>query len=1007
MFPHLSPRAVRAALVSLVLTLACAWTARAQIEGLRTGTLPNGLTYYVCHDSSTPGEAQFYLYQNVGAILENDRQKGLAHVLEHLAFNTTEHFPERVMTFLRANNLHDFEAFTGKDETRYAVHNVPTANTALTDRMLLLLADWCHGVKMLPADVEKERGIVLEEWRSRYNVSQRLSDAIAPAIYNNARYAHRNVIGSQEILQQFKAKDVQRFYDTWYRPNLQFVAIIGDINADAWEAKVKAVLGKVPAKKAPVDLEARAIADNVTPLYTRFIDRENTSPSLGIYQRFDQRDSTRIAHLRHNTLFTQIFNRLAPRRLVALRNEGTEAFIAASVSLSPLVRLQSQMAWDVVPFHGRADEALRQVLAVREDLRRNGFSEAEFDAVRREIYDGTRSLLDSEQGLGTPDNLFQLFKENFLLGRPLRSFRRQLQDNLEELVELEVDDMNEWLRSLLDQRNLSFITYSRTPEEMNISEGRFAEALAAADPAFVQPQPQAPLTRLIDFDLPAGRITATRSLPSLGAKEWTLSNGARVLYKYVPDGKGRVYFAGSAPGGAASIAAKDLPAYTAMTGLIMRSGLHTYNRNRLFSWLQHQDFDLAISPGETTNGIGGNTAADGIEGFLSYVYLVLNRQRFDRNVFDHYLQQQQYVAATRPTTGMTAVQDSIQELLNPITLDNPRKDAAFYAQMRYEDIAPLFAAQFGRAEAFTFCLVGDLPEAQARQAVERYLAPLTGHADRRAATLQSLAPKRNLDFSSPAQDITREFLVDTDGDQGEIEIAYLNHISLNEREQAALEVFRGLLENRYFVELREKARGTYSIGVRSGYEASADSTAAGLATLNIHFSTERARTDEMKARAYALLRDIAAGRFAADEFKAVQVPLAVNAAADETRAEGHTPEALLWMSLLNVYAETGVVPELPADLAAEVSQAAAPSGKDKGSPRRSQTARGTNGNTAAPAAASTSSPTASSAAPTVDNAFSHVTPADVQAVAARLLEGARHRDIVVKALPPAERKWEK
>lgn len=992
MFSSFSSRLLRIFMVSCVFTLAHVWTARAQIEGLRTGTLPNGLTYYVCHDGSTPGEAQFYLYQNVGAILENDRQKGLAHVLEHLAFNTTEHFPERVMTFLRSNNLHDFEAFTGKDETRYAVHNVPTANTALTDRMLLLLADWCHGIKMLPADVEKERGIVLEEWRSRYNVDQRMNDAIDPVLYNNARYAQRNVIGSPEILQQFKAKDVQRFYDTWYRPNLQFVAIVGDINPEEWEAKVKAVLSKVPNKKAPVDLDARTIADNATPLYTRFIDRENTAPSLGIYQRFDQRDSTRIAHIKHNTFFTQIFNRLAPRRFAALRNDGSEDFIAASVSLSPLVRLQSQMAWDVVPFHGKEYNALCQVLAVREDLRQHGFSETEFDAVRKEIYNGIKTLLESEEGLGTPDNLFQLFKENFLLQRPIKSFRQQLQDNLEELVELEVDDMNEWLRSMLDGRNLSFVTFSRTADEMNLTQAQFTEALAQADPSTVQPVAHAPITRLIDFDLPAGRITATQNITALAAQEWTLSNGALVFYKYVPNPKGRFFFAGSAPGGAVSITARDLPAYTAVTQLIMQSGVYNYSRNQLYEWVRNKDFDLSISSSETSSGIGGESAAAVADDFLGYAHLVLAHQRFDRNIFDRYVQRSAYVASTRSTTGMQAVQDSIQELLNPITPENPRKDADFYKKIRYEDLAPLFASQFGRAEAFTFCLVGDLPEAQARQLVERYLASLPGHADRRTATLQSLAPQRSLDFSSKAPEIKRKFLVDTEGDQGEIEIAYLNDLNLNEREQAALEVFRGLLENRYFEELREKARATYTIGVRSRYNAPTDAETAGLATLNIHFTTERARTDEMKARAYELLRDIAAGHFSADEFKAVQVPLAVNAATEETHTESNTPEALLWMGMLNVYAETGTVPQLPADLAAEVDKATVTSGKAKGKTQQQPKAQPT---------------VAQAPAALVDNAFSQLTPEDVQSVATRLLQGARHRDIVVKALPPAERKWEK
>ena len=174
--------------------------AHAQMKGLRTGKLPNGLTYYIYNDGSATGEAQYYLYQNVGAILETDEELGLAHVLEHLAFNTTDRFPDGVMNFLRRHNLNDFEAFTGVDDTRYAVHNVPVKDAKLNEDVLWVLRDWCHGIRMLPKDIEKERGIILEEWRHRAGVDRRLTDAIAPVVYNHSGYATHNVIGTQKLL---------------------------------------------------------------------------------------------------------------------------------------------------------------------------------------------------------------------------------------------------------------------------------------------------------------------------------------------------------------------------------------------------------------------------------------------------------------------------------------------------------------------------------------------------------------------------------------------------------------------------------------------------------------------------------------------------------------------------------------------------------------------------------------------------------------------------------------
>ena len=215
----------------------------AQNNVLRQGKLSNGLTYYIYNDGSIPGEAQYYLYQNVGAVLEESNETGLAHFLEHLAFNATKSFPKGIMSFLRENNLHDFEAYTGLDETKYAVHNVPTNDPKLNEKMLLMLKDWCHGIKILPQDVEKERGIVLEEWRHRAGLQRRLTDSIAGVVYNHSRYATRNVIGSEARIKAFTAKELRAFYKKWYRPNLQYIAIIGDVNLDETEKQVKRLFG--------------------------------------------------------------------------------------------------------------------------------------------------------------------------------------------------------------------------------------------------------------------------------------------------------------------------------------------------------------------------------------------------------------------------------------------------------------------------------------------------------------------------------------------------------------------------------------------------------------------------------------------------------------------------------------------------------------------------------------------------------------------------------------------
>ena len=870
--------------------------ANAQMNGLRKGKLANGLTYYIYNDGSATGEAQYYLYQNVGAILENDEEMGLAHVLEHLAFNTTDHFPNGVMNFLRSNNLNDFEAFTGVDDTRYAVHNVPTNDVKLNENMLWVLRDWCHGVKMTPKDIEKERGIILEEWRHRSGVDRRLTDAIAPVVYNHAGYATHNVIGSQKILETFQQKQVKQFYDKWYRPNMQFIAVIGDVDVDQMEKNIQTVFKTLPAKQAPaVNPQTRQIPDNTTPLYMRFIDPENKSASFGLYQRYEVKGNAPEEDRVRQFIFTKFFNTLAPKRFVMLKNADKESYIAAEVSLSPLVRNYYQMAWDMVPYQGNEQKALQQMLAVRDNLRDQGFTAAEFNAEKEKMYNGMKDVLEAK-GLGTPDNALMLFRQNFLYDIPVQDFRGQINRNLETLVELEVEDMNAWMKSLLNDNNLAFVTYSKSQSEMNITENDLMAALKekSSFSDMAHADGMKPISQLIDFPLTGGKIVSEKQLKTLQAKEWTLSNGAKVLYRNVPELSGKFLFAGSAEGGKSIVPAQELADYNAMRSLLMQSGVYNYNRNQLAQWLQGKNINLSLSLEDYSDGIGGNAPVDKADDFFSYLYLILSHQNFSKSAFDKYIQRNLYVYENRATTGMAAVQDSIQQLLYPVSAMNPRQDEAFFKSVQFDKLQEQFQAHLGDASRFTYCLIGDIPEAKAKELVLRYIGSLKGEGKPVKTAIQPM------DFSSSTPVIKRTFETETEGGMAEIEISFANKQKLSEREQAALEVMRGLLERRYFDVLREKEHLTYTVGVQSNYTSQ---PVAG-ENLNIHLSTAKENADKAVSLVYSILDDVKAGRFTADEFKAAMVPLAVDEEQSGAASQSNSDPSV-WMALLNIYAETG------------------------------------------------------------------------------------------------------
>ena len=886
-----------AAMVMLLWMAFLPKSVEAQVQGLVHGKLPNGLTYYILHDNSNAGEVNFYLYQNVGAILENDKQHGLAHFLEHMAFCTTEHFPQGVMEYLRNHGL-IFNAQTGINETRFQVNNVPTSNQQVTTSMLYLLKDWCNGIKIQPKDVEKEANIISEEWRQSRNVSKRLTESIAPAIYNSSDYATHNVIGNEGLIRHYTAKDIKAFYQQWYRPELQCIAIIGDLQPEAYEKEVKRIFGAIPTSKKPITRTNTVIAENETPLYYRFIDKENTSNSMGIYQRHEVSTDPSQRDVTGDQLKARIFQKLTSQQLAMLRNDGKEDFITATVSYSPLVRQYDQNAWDFVPYAGKEMAALKQILAIRERIRREGFDSKEFEQAKEELYNEMKPLMESDN-LGTPDNWMDVFKQNYLYGMPLETFRQQIRRSVESLVDMEVEDLNAWVRSWMNDKNLSFITYSTKAEDMNVSLAQFEQTLkeVKAEPVLTFDKP-ASIAQLIDYKITPGKIVSTKSLKDMDVTEWTLSNGAKVLYKYLPDKRNMMYFAGSAMGGNSLVASKDLPSQKAMQSLIMQSGLYKYSRNQLFDWLQNKGIQLTLSINDYTDGVGGNANVAHAEDFFQYLHLVLTKQNFCKTAFDKFVEKSKYLYASRSKTGMSAVQDSINTILYPPTQDNPREDMVFYNNMKLEDLPRLFNDRFGNAAYFTYCLVGALPEQEARQMIERYIASLPGtpNVTPRKYELKSI--------SSPKQDITCELEADLEGDLGEMEISYSNNKVLTAKEQSALTVLKSLLQSRLFDELREKEGGVYSIGVDAGYHP----VPRTMEEIKIHFTTEREKADDMKKRAYAILDEIRTNAFSDENFKKVYVPLVIDQEAEQ-KAENASAKSsqednpLLWLAILNAYVE--------------------------------------------------------------------------------------------------------
>lgn len=863
---------------------------------LRMGKLPSGLTYYIYPTEYTPREAHLYLFQNVGGVVEKDAEQGMAHFMEHLAFNVSDHFPDGIMSYLFASGLNRFDAKTGINETNYKINSVPTTNPGLLDSALLVLRDWAEGIQITPKAVEKERGIVLEEWRQRAGVDRRLTDSIAPALYNGSAYAYRNTIGKEATLRSFGVKELKSFQKQWYRPELQAIMIIGDIKPEAIESKVRQLF-KSKASKKPISRTDIVIPESDEVAYYRFIDKANNGASLGIYQRIHSAPTDKSRNYVAENLYSRIMDHVLALRLARLRNEGREDFIAQTVTSSPLVRSYDQISWDVVPYPGKEESALKQALALREQLRREGLMPEEFDAEQARMLEEVKALLE-QKDLDIPDNLMGLFKTHYLYGTPLKSVREEMEATYETLSEMEVEDINAWLARTLTDKNLVFVTYSSRPEEMNISLSTFKRLLAEVknEPVLRFASPKA-ITKLIDFAITPGRIVKETAIAELKAKQWQLSNGGKMLYKHIPELKGQFYFVASSHGGRSAVRHEDLPAFTAMRSLIMRSGLGKFNRNDIHHWLQDKQIELNISIENYNEGLGGNAPTSQANTFFEYLYMVLMKQNFAQVDLDKYRELQKYLYTTRIATPRGQIDEEIKSILYPYSELNPKEDIAFYDRIKHEDVLRVYAERLLSASDFTYCIVGDIAEAEARALTEKYIASLP------MGTLKANETYKPLNFSSSAPVIKREFEADLEGNVGEVEIAYSLDVKLSEREELALPVLETLLQARLFEELREREQAVYSIGAQLQYEPEPQPEVR----MNLHFNTERAKVERLKQRTYELLDELAKGQVSQLAFKQALVPHVMN---QENTAQTPEDNPLMWLLYLHAYVESGKTPEL-------------------------------------------------------------------------------------------------
>ena len=520
-------------LVSAVAAMAQQVEQLEQDKDVKVGKLDNGLTYYIRHNEKPAERASFYLVTNVGAIQETPAQDGLAHFLEHMCLNGTKNFPGKgiisYMESIGAKFGYNVNAATGVEQTAYMLMNVPLNRKTVVDSSILILHDYSHFVTNDPAEIDAERGVIIEEWRTRRDASQRGREALLSVVYKDSKYATCNIIGTKENLETFKPEELVNFYQTWYRPDLQAVIVVGDVDVDYVEGKIKEYFNQIPKAENPKAKDVIKIPDNKEPLVSIFTDKELNTTDVTLFiksepmpEAYNATNMKAIAKLNNNC-----FNALDD-----MSKSANAPFISASAGFGKLCETLEAFVLGVTTKDGEGLKGFEAALVELERAKKFGFTQDEYDRAKTNILkalENRKNNADSRQN----EQFCRTYMNNFVDNEPYMTPEYEYNITKQYLDMLPVAAVNQTFGQVITSDN-NVISYSAPAKEGVAvpTEKELTDALETAKNADIKPLESAVSNEpLMDASVLKGSKIKKEEKGEFGSTVFTLSNGIKVIVK--------------------------------------------------------------------------------------------------------------------------------------------------------------------------------------------------------------------------------------------------------------------------------------------------------------------------------------------------------------------------------------------------------------------------------------------------------------------------------------------
>ncbi len=825
---------------------------------VRVGKVPAGLTYYIRHNAKPKGQADFYILTDVGAIQEEDDQQGLAHFLEHMAFNGTINMPGKEMIeYLEKIGVKfgaNLNAGTGWDQTTYLIKDVPVAREGVIDSALLILHDWSSFIDPHAEEIDAERGVIKEELRTRDNASWRATIDMVKTIGRGTRYEHRNLIGYLDDLETFEHDALIRFYESWYRPDNQAIVIVGDIDVDQVEAKILSLMADLPmpAEDAP-QKEVINVVYNEEPVFSIYTDPEMTRSSIGLFIKGEAmpKEYNNLQIYEVQQIAKILIGSMQNERFAEIAMQPDAPFTSASMSIGSfgIIPTLECVMFDAYTADGKLNEGFEALSIEMEKARRYGYTIGEFERAKANL------LQQIEQGYNNRNDQLngayvQRYLNNFSKNTPIPDAETEYQLDCMILEMLTVNDLNAMIQQAISPLNQTIVVNAPEREGLvNPTEedllATIAKVAAMEIEAYEDNVVKVPL---IDpsVKLKGSKVKSTSVNEELGTTAWTLKNGIEVVVRPSTFKADEVQLSAKAYGGNALVADEDYDTASFLSSILSNSGVSEFSAIELQKQLSGKNAGVGLWTSDYVNGLNGYSSVKDIETMLQLLYLNFTAPRYNEDDFNTLLKQYYDYAANMKNDPDNIFSDFLME---SIYNNSPRKQGLSIEMLdnvKFERMPAVFNALFSDADSFRFVITGNVDLETLKPLVEKYIGslPTKGTAieltdDGVRAVTGQVEKTINVGMAQPKVSVMYMLKADYE---------------FNLKNTYVAKYLSAALNNRYLVSIREEKGGTYGVSVNAGVSP----LPVDILTLQAQFDTNEQQADELCEIILLELADMAA-----------------------------------------------------------------------------------------------------------------------------------------------------